>query len=236
MWLVPEGGSKLLPADHCGATQIAQISEFMKISKAWLRKDALPTSSTRRYMGQLRNMKRNRALDAAARFLRTLPSQVLLQPRVGRSAYERAKRCKCPIMLSDRREQYGRRAPGRSANQIAARRPGLVHAATALGAECPQPPGDCWHDHVRRPVPRPPWLGRSRGCVARLPVRDVDPTHRGERHGWRRFVRNCPRARCRQARCRRRACPAHVCSGPWFSTVLLLGAPFVFRWMGGMAK
>ena len=166
-------------------------------------------------MGQLRNMKRNRALDAAARFLRTLPSQVLLQPRVGRSAYERAKRCKFPIILSDRRDQSGRRASGRSANQIAARGPGLVHAATALGAECPQPPGDCRHDHVRRPVPRTSWPGRARGCVARLPVRDADPTHRRERHGWRRFVGNCPRARCREARCRRRACPAHVCSGPW---------------------
>jgi hypothetical protein len=47
-------------------------------------------------------MKRNRVLNAAARFLRTLPSQVLLQPHVGRSAYERPKHSKSTsIILSD---------------------------------------------------------------------------------------------------------------------------------------
>src|SRR5262249_22682725 len=36
--------------------------------------------------GALREKKRSRAQPAAARFLRTLPSQALPQPRVGRSA------------------------------------------------------------------------------------------------------------------------------------------------------
>ena len=140
---------------------------------------------------------------------------MLLQPRVGRSAHERPKHCKFPLILSDRREQSVRRPPGCRAHQIAARRAGPVHVAAALGAECPQPPGDCRHDHVRRAVSRPSRPGRARRCVARLSVRDADPAHGSERHGRRRFVRDCPRARRRQARCRRRARPAHVRPGPW---------------------
>ena len=109
----------------------------------------------------------------------------------------------------------GRRPPGCRANQVAARRADLAHAAAACGAERPQPAGDCRHDHIRRAVSRPSRPGRARRRVARLPVCDADPTHGSERHGRRRLVRNCTRARRRQARCRRRAYASHFCSGPW---------------------
>src|ERR1019366_1791206 len=114
--------------------------EFINISRAGPRKDGLRIGSAKIHLARLRHVKRHRVLNAAARFLRTLSSQVLLQPRVGRSAYERRKHCKFPsIILSDCRGQSGRRPPGCRANQIAARRAGPVHAAAALGAEHSQP-------------------------------------------------------------------------------------------------
>jgi hypothetical protein len=59
-------------------------------------------------------MKRNRAPTAAARFLRTLPSQVLLRPPVGRSTYERRKHCKSPLSYSPTSPAAARPAAART--------------------------------------------------------------------------------------------------------------------------
>src|SRR5215472_4548674 len=55
-------------------------------------------------------------------------SQVLLQPRLGRSAYERQKHCNFhPGSFAACRCYPDRRSAGRLKNQIAARRAGLAH-------------------------------------------------------------------------------------------------------------
>ena len=79
--------------------------------------------------------------------------------------------------------------------------------------------------------------GRARRRVARFPVVMLIQQTANERHGRRRLVRDRARARRRQARCAD-ALVFHTFLlalglAAIFSTVLLLGAPFVFRWMGG---
>ena len=161
---------------------------------------------------------------AAARCLRTLPSQVLLHPLAGRSHYERPKHRKFPSRIPADHGQAGRAPHGR-ANQTAARRADRAHAVSARRTERPEPAGDRRHDHVRRPVPRPPRPGYACRRIARLPVRHADPAYGRERHGWCGLVRHRPRARCRQARRRRRACISYICSRARPRCGLFGGAP-----------
>ena len=192
------------------ADRARSVAQFMRLSNAWPRNDAFADRC-------------DNALTSLASVARGAPgsyqppgSGAVRSNPCGRSTYERPKHRDFALQHSlRRREQSGRRPSGCRANQVAARSADPVHAAAALGAERPQPAGDCRHDHVRRAVSRPSRPGCARRRVARLPVCDADPAHGGERHGWRRFVGDRARARRRQARCRRCARVAHVGSGPW---------------------
>src|SRR5712671_6756110 len=121
----------------------------MRFSKLGPRNDALQSGSTAPYYAELRKMKRNRAPNAAARSFRTFSSQALLQPRVGRSAYERSKRSNFPSSIFiDRYDESSCRPPGRGTNQVAARRTGPTHAIAALSTQYSKPTSDCRNDYV----------------------------------------------------------------------------------------
>ena len=129
--------------------------KFMRKSKARPEKRCFAACMRgRRYAGF--DNEAHRALNAAARFLRTLPSQALLQPRMGRSDHERPKQNDLPsITFCDKASPASRSARrGRHAAVIPCPAAGRRHRV-----------GDCfagrWSaglqsdaDHPEREVPQ----------------------------------------------------------------------------------